>query len=271
MARRCSSAGSAYRCFLALCAAHIILAHTLAWATHPLISDDAGTQGPGGVLIESNVNYLKDNEFKSIAVPVAITAGIGETVDISVEMSYLRLHPSPATGNNEGGPSDAVVKFKQRFFEREQGREEQGNVEQSLAYQILYSQPSGNEQKGLGAGASRWGARLIGTTEGESVEFNANLGYDSSGKALRRGDLSFDDAVFLSIAAKYERPRPWEPVVEFAVFRVKEPGGITRIAQALVGLIYEPSERYYVDAGTRIGLNDSSEDYALLAGFGYKF
>jgi len=39
----------------------------------------------------------------------------------------------------------------------------------------------------------------------------------------------------------------------------------------LVGLIYEPSEKFYLDCGVRAGLNERSEDYALLAGFGHKF
>ena len=242
-----------------------------AWAAHPLIGEDTGTQGPGGVLIESNFNYLKDNEFKSTAVPLTLTIGIGETMDIVAEMPYLWLHPSPVTGTNESGFSDVVFKFKHRFYEKEKTDGAKGQVEQSFAYQVLFAQPTGDEDKGLGAGTSRWAARLISTTEWESFEINANLGYESSGRALRLGNFTFDDAVLLSVAAKYERPKPWEPVVELAMIRVKEPDTLTRLLTALVGLIYEPSEKFYVDAGVRVGLNESSEDYALLAGFGYKF
>jgi len=75
----------------------------------------------------------------------------------------------------------------------------------------------------------------------------------------------------MSVAAKYERPKPWEPVVELVVIRAKGPDAVTRIATVLVGLIYEPSEKFYIDGGVRAGLNERSEDYALLAGFGYKF
>jgi hypothetical protein len=242
-----------------------------AQAMHPLFSDDTGTQGPGGVLVESSVNYLKDNEFKSTVVPVAVTVGIGETMDAAVEMPYLSLHPSTATGNNESGLSDVFFRFKHRFYEQEKKSGGRDQFEQSLAYQVAFSQPTGSEEKGLGAGTARWGGRLISTTEWESVEINANLGYESSSKALRRGNFSFDHAVAMSIAAKYERLKPWEPVVELAVIRVKVPDTFTRIATALVGLIYEPSEDFYVDAGIRIGLNANSEDYGLLAGFGYKF
>jgi hypothetical protein len=242
-----------------------------AQAMHPLFTDDTGTQGPGGVLVESNINYLKDNEFKSTVVPVAVTVGIGETMDAAVEMPYLSLRPSTATGNNESGLSDVFFRFKHRFYEQEKKNGGRDQLEQSMAYQVAFSQPTGNEQKGLGAGTALWGARLISTTEFESVEINANLGYQSSGKALRRGNFSFDDAVSLSIAAKYERPKPWEPVIELAVTRVKALDAVTRIATVLVGLIFEPSEKFYLDGGVRAGLNERSEDYALLAGFGYKF
>jgi hypothetical protein len=248
-----------------------VLCSNFAFAAHPLFGDDAETQGAGRVLVESNINYLKDNEFTSTAVPIAITVGIGETMDAAVEMPYLWLHMSPVTGASEGGISDVVFKFKHRVYEHEEKSGESGQFEQSLAYQILFTQPTGDEVKGLGTGRSRWAARLISTSEWETIEINANLGYESQGRALRRGNFVFDYAVFLSLAVEYEQSKPWEPVVELAVIRVKETDDYSRIATALVGLIYEPSEDFYVDAGVRAGLNSNSEDYALLAGFGYKF
>jgi hypothetical protein len=192
-------------------------------------------------------------------------------MDIGVEFPYLLLRPSAATGQPESGFSDVNFKFKHRFYEQEKKDGDHGQIERSLAYQVAFSQPTGREELGLGAGTARWSARLLGTTEWESTEFSANLGYDSSGKALRRGNFFFDHAVSLSVTAKYERPKPWEPVAELAVIRVKGADGFERIATALAGIIYEPTERYYIDAGVRVGLNERSEDYALLAGFGYKF
>jgi len=240
-------------------------------ATHPLITDDTGTQGKGAVLIESNINYLKDNEFRSSVIPLSITAGISKTMDVAVEFPYLWLRPSAATGQPQSGFSDVNFKFKHRFYERGKKDGDQEQTERSLAYQVAFSQPTGREDLGLGAGTMRWNARLLGSAEWEDTEVSANLGYDSEGKALRRGNLVFDYAVSLSVTAKYERPKPWEPVVELAVVRVKGMDGYERFASALAGIIYEPSERYYIDAGVRVGLNERSEDYALLAGFGYKF
>jgi hypothetical protein len=249
----------------------LVAVPVIAQAMHPLITDDTGTQGKGAVLVESSINYLKDNELRSTVVPLGLTAGISETMDVGVELPYLLLRPSAVTGQPERGFSDVIFKFKHRFYEQEKKDGEHGQPERSLAYQVAFNQPSGSEEKGLGAGIARWSARLISTTEWESVEINADLGYESSGKALRRGNFTFDHAVALSIAAKYERTKPWEPVVEMAVIRVKETDVYSRIANALVGMIYEPSEHFYVDAGVRVGLNANSEDYGLLAGFGYKF
>jgi Putative MetA-pathway of phenol degradation len=249
----------------------LLLSSGIAFALHPLVSDDTGTQGPGGVLIESSVNYLKDGGYASTALPVAVTAGIGETMDLAVELPYLLLSPSPVTGADESGFSDAIFRFKHRFFEQERKQDGRERYERSLAYQVAYSPPTGSEEKGLGTGTARWGARLIGTAEWDAVEINANLGYESSGRTLRRGNFSFDNAVLLSVAAKYERPRPWEPVVELAAVQTKGTDVRTRIATVLFGLIFEPSENLYIDAGVRAGLNSRSEDYALLAGFGYKF
>lgn len=256
------------RCIV-LCA--VLLTHLPAWGMHPLVGEDTGTQGPGGVLAEGSINYLKYNEFKSTAIPVALTVGIGETMDAAVEVPYLRLQPSPVTGANESGLSDVGFKFKHRFYEKERKESAKEQFEQSFAYQLLYSKPTGDENKGLGAGTARWGVRLVSTTEWEPLEVNVNLGYDSSGKALRRGNFTFDHALLMSASAKYERTKPWEPVIELAVVRVKETDATARILNMLVGLIYEPSDKYYIDAGIRLGLNDQAEDHGLLAGFGYKF
>jgi len=173
-------------------------------------------RGEARFLVESNVNYLKDNEYRSTAVPLAFTAGINETMDTAVEIPYLLLRPSAVTGQPESGFGDVLFKFKHRFYEQERRDGEDEQPEHALAYQVAFSQPTGREEQGLGVGKTRWGARLLGTTEWESVEIIANLGYRVSGRALRRGNFSFDYVVAFSIAVEYERPKPWEPVVELA-------------------------------------------------------
>jgi hypothetical protein len=248
-----------------------LLAPALASAGYPLASEEPETQGKGAVMFESNVNYLKDNEFRSTAVPLAITMGINETMDLGVEMPYLWLRPSGATGQPQSGFGDVLLKFKHRFYGGDIKNDKGEKSEYELGYMVTLSQPTGREELGLGAGTERWSARLLGFTEGESVEIIANMGYDSSGRALRRGNFSFDYAVSGSIAVEYARSKPWEPVAELAVVRVKGVDGYERIVTALVGMEYEPSESFYVAAAVRVGLNEQSEDYALLAGFGYKF
>src|SRR5512137_1449945 len=179
--------------YLLLCIA--LLSPVVAWAMHPLITDDTGTQGKGAVLVESSVNYLKDNQFRSTVAPLALTAGINDTMDAGVELPYLLLRPSAATGQPQSGFSDVNFKFKHRFYEREKKDGEHDHSERSLAYQVAYSQPTGREDLGLGTGTARVSARLLGTTEWESTELNANIGYESSGKALRRGNFAFDYAL----------------------------------------------------------------------------
>jgi hypothetical protein len=261
---------------MGLCRFAVVLGISLccavpALAMHPLATDDTGTQGPGGVLIESSFNYLKDNEYRSTVVPLALTAGIGKAMDAAVELPYLWLRPSAVTGQPQSGPSDVLFRFKHRFYEQGEDKGGPEEAERSLAYVIGFSQPTGNEEEGLGAGRTRWSARLIGSTALDPVEIIANLGYDTEGKALRRGNLVFDYAVSLSVAVEYEKAEPWEPVLELAVIRIKTGDGYERLATALAGIIYEPSERYYLDAGVRVGLNERSGDDALLAGFGYTF
>ena len=257
------------RAWIVLCA--LLLAPAIVSAGYPLAGEEPETQGKGAVMVESNVNYLKDNEFRSTVVPLAVTMGINDTMDVGVEMPYLWLRPSGATGQPQSGFGDVFFKFKHRFYEGHIKNDKGEKTEYALGYMVSFGQPTGREELGLGTGTERWSARLLGFTEGEYVEIIANLGYDSSGKALRRGDFVFDYAVSGSIAVEYARSKPWEPVAELAVVRVKGEDGYERIVTALVGMEYEPSESFYAAAALRVGLNAQSEDYALLAGFGYKF
>ncbi|HLE41745.1 MAG TPA: transporter [Nitrospirota bacterium] len=241
----------------------LLLVPAAAWAAHPLDVEDAETEGKGRYSLEFTGDYVKDNGMTSTETTVTITAGAAEDTDLSLEVPYLLLNPSPETGRHEAGFSDLRLKLKHRFYETPD--------EQSLAYLIHADLPTGDEKKGLGSGKVEWGGRLIGTKEWDRLELHLNAGYESHGSALKKGDFTLEYAVSYGLAAEYEITEPFELVVEVSGERRKQDGQFSRPLFLLGGAIYELSESWYVDVGLRAGLNTDAEDYALLAGVAYGF
>ena len=118
-----------------------MLMPTTVWAMHPLGVDDTGTEGKGNFLFELTGDYAKDASLKATTETAIITAGASEHMDISLEVPYLLLDPSPVTGEFASGMGDVRIKLKQQLFENE--------VKQSMAYQFYAYLPTGDEEKGL--------------------------------------------------------------------------------------------------------------------------
>jgi hypothetical protein len=55
---------------------------TPAYAAHPLVTEDTGTQGIGGNQVEVNTDWLKDEGVKSRTSTVTLTRGIQENLDV---------------------------------------------------------------------------------------------------------------------------------------------------------------------------------------------
>ena len=84
----------------------VLLIHSIAWAAHPLITDDSGTQGKGKFQIEVNGQYDHEKEtdagvsVKETATEIGaiLSYGILDHVDIVIlELTLARAHPKART------------------------------------------------------------------------------------------------------------------------------------------------------------------------------
>lgn len=247
----------------------LMLVPVAAWATHPLEVEDAGTEGKGNYLFEIMGDYIKDNDLKETRLSAAITVGAGENGDLTLEVPYVMLDPSPVTGLKERGVGDARLKFKHRVYENE--------VRQSFAYMVLIDMPTGDGLKGTGTDNMIWGVKLIDTQECRNNALHLNVGYEVIGRDFKHGRFTDNYAITFGLAAEHKLTEMFRVMAEIAGESRKETDRVTDIGTHaapytfLAGVIYDISKAWYVDLGMRAGLNKYAEDYTALAGTAWRF
>jgi len=164
---------------------------TVSYAAHPLITDDAGTQGKGKVQIEINSEFSRDKEKEDGVIikerggelATIISYGITDNADIVLGIPYqwFRIKEDGDTVEKEDGISDMSLELKWRFFEKDG---------LSLALKPGITLPTGDEDKGLGTGRVTYRLFFITTKEIEPWAFHLNLGYiRNENKVDERKDL----------------------------------------------------------------------------------
>jgi hypothetical protein len=247
----------------------LLLAPATAWAIHPFEVEGTQTQGRGNYLLELNSDHMKDNALATTKLAGIITAGAGEHIDFSLEAPYLKLNPSPVTGEFASGKGDVRFKFKQRLFENE--------VKQSMAYELYGDFPTGDHLKGLGTNNVLWGATLMDQQECRNKVLHANVGYEILGRDLKHVHFAADYAFRFGLAFEDKMTPNFRLLTELAGQSRKETDhaagtqSYSRPFTFMAGFIYDVTRSWYIDAGVRAGLNKYAEDYTFLAGTAWRF
>jgi len=246
----------------------IFLFFTPSFAAHPLISDDTGTQGKGKFLIELNGQYDRDQEdvdasslkYEGGMAAASLSYGLATNVDLVLGLPYLwgKIKENDATVYNEKGFGDATLDVKWCFFEKDKF---------SLALKPGVTIPTGNDEKGLGAGQLGGRLFLIASQELGPLTFHGNLGYiRNENKNEERKDLWH-----VSAAATWEAVRNLKLVVNIGIERNPDVMADNDPAFLIGGLIYSITENFDVDFGAKCGLTRSETDFSIMAGVAYRF
>ncbi len=249
-----------------LCA--VLFISSDAWGAHPLITDDAETQGKGKVQVEVNGRYDTDKETSNgvtaestgAQVMTILSYGLTGNADLVLSLPYqwVKVKEEGVTIYDERGISDTTFEVKWRFFEKDG---------LTLALKPGVIVPTGNESRGLGAGRIGYQAFFIGTKEAEPWEFHANVGYiGNENKADQEKNIWH-----VSLAAKYEVFKNLELVGNIGMERNRDKTASGNPAFILGGVIYEISESFSVDCGVKYGLAPAETDLTLLAGMALRF
>ncbi|KVL55654.1 hypothetical protein WT01_24175 [Burkholderia cepacia] len=238
---------------LPLAAASALLAPFDALATHPLVSDDTGTQGNANGQFEFNAEETSKQEEngRHQLWNATLTRGFGERVDLYVNVPYTHLQTR--SDEHGAGLGDVEVGMKWRFAER-------GPL--SVALKPKLTTPTGNDRRGLGTGRAGAGATLLAQLDVARFSFLANAGITY--QPNRQGDLTSIWAV--SGAAIYKATDKLQIVADIGTSRNTESGAGANPAFAIAGAIYSPKPWLDLDIGYRRGLNDQTYDHSVMGG-----
>jgi hypothetical protein len=238
------------------------------WAAHPLITDDTGTQGKGKFQLELNGQYdwdKDDSEDVSVRstggqAAATLSYGIVENVDLVLSLPYLwgTAEVNEITVYDKHGIGDAVLETKWRLFEKNKF---------SMALKPGISIPTGNDEKGLGAGRLGGHLFLIASQELGSWAFHGNLGYiRNENKVDERKDIWH-----ASFAATWEVIKNLKLAADVGIERNTDEDANNDPAFIIGGIIYSINENFDVDLGVKGGLSKSETDLSLLAGVTFRF
>lgn len=148
---------------VALIGAVMLILSGSAYAAHPLVSEDTGTQGTRGNQIELNSDWSRGGGERTNTAAFTYTRGVAEAVDIFVN--------APTTWKSTTGQStglnDVSLGAKWRFFE---------NGGFSLGIKPEWIAASGDEDKALGNGKDSYALTLMAQVETDDVTWLFNYG-----------------------------------------------------------------------------------------------
>jgi hypothetical protein len=260
---------------------------TDSYAAHPLITDDTGTQGKGNFELEIGGEYGHEKEEgvteDTTEIVSVFVYGITDNIDIELCVPYTYIRTKEAGDTiTENGISDVEIDFKWRFYEKD-------NL--SFALRPLISLPTGDEERGLGAGRMGYSLLLLATYawvelcspheplshEGDFARetksplrgwaFDLNLGYKRNENKLDERE----DIWHASLATRVEAVKDFNVVADIGIETNPEKSSNTHPAFILGGIIYSISENLDVDLGIKGGLNKPETDYSILAGITFRF
>ncbi|MFI5294327.1 MAG: transporter [Thermodesulfovibrionales bacterium] len=250
---------------LIVAAAIVLVAVGQTFAAHPLITDDTGTQGKGKFQLEIIGEYQHESKdgitIDSVVVPTipVLSYGITDTSDIVLGISYQHVRTSDSQKTTTAdGLSDTSVELKWRFYDKDG---------LSFALKPGISIPTGNDEKGFGAGKITYHLFLIATKEIKPWAFHLNLGYiRNENKINERNDIWHS-----SLAGEVEFIKNLKAVANVGIERDRDKASNTIPAFILGGLIYSISTNLDIDIGIKKGINNRGNDYSIPAGITWRF
>ena len=145
--------------------------------------NNARTLGAGavgvGLTYSGERSWIGDQPTNDTTLYASVTAGLADTLELSVSAPWRSV--SPENGDAESGVGDGVARVKWNFF-----TDEKYNIR--LAAIGSLTLPTGDENKGFGAGQAFPGLTLALSKEYEVIVWTFSLGHVLADKAERALD-----------------------------------------------------------------------------------
>ncbi len=224
-----------------------------AFAAHPLVTDDTGTQGNGRWQFESNgeVTSKQPDTGRQTLWNSTLTRGVGETLDLYVNAPYTNVQTRSDSAGSGFGDVEAGAKW--RVYD-------DGALSIGLKPYLTF--PTGNDQRGLGSGRVNGGATILTqyVLDDWTFLFNAGAAYQPNRQGQRQSLWKVSGAVLYRVLPSTQL------IVDVGTQQNPDFSQRTHPAFMIVGAIYSPKPWLDLDAGYRRGLNPQTYDNSWMGG-----
>lgn len=230
-----------------------------AFAAHPLVTDDTGTQGRGNLQFELSQDHGQSKRSgvtsKERAASLTLTRGLTETLDVFIGSSLLaNQDPSEYDGTRRGA-GDVATGLKWRY------REEEAT---SMALKATVTLPTGREAEGLGKGRSTQSLLHITQMEFGDLSLLVNIGLTRNDNTDVVGERK--SLWNTSAGAVYALDDQLSLVFEMGSRKQEALSGGKHPSFAQIGAIWHPSKDLDLDFGLKLGLNSAETDRTIGVG-----
>lgn len=226
-----------------------------AFAAHPLLTEDAATQGAGKFELELGNTWTRDGGQRAYELGLQLSYGVLPNLDGIVRPTGIALRTAgDGATTTARGAGDTAIDVKWRFYEA---------PAVSFATRAGIDAPTGDAARGLGAGRATYHVLAVASMHLAPLVLHANLGYTRArSDALNRRDL-----FHASTAAVVTIDSAWQLLLyDIVVDTNPERAQSTAPAIVRIGAIYTVRKGCDVDFGYQARLNQAAPPGVLLAG-----
>lgn len=239
------------------------LGASAAFAAHPLITEDTGTQGQGRFQLELTAELGSDKEngvtTRSAAYAAVLTYGLLDNLDVLLALPYARLRADDAgTSTTVSGIGDVGLDLKWRFYERS---------DLSVAAKVGLSYPSGNETEGLGSGYWNYSVNLVTSYADGPWGYHLHLGYWRNRNAVEE----ISGIHHASVALTYQASETWRLVADAGNDTTPDRSSEESRVFLTIGAVASLHEDLDLDFGLRQALSAPQTDTTYLLGMAWRF
>jgi hypothetical protein len=234
-----------------------------AFGAHPLITEDTGTQGQGRFQLELTAELGHEEERAlhedGFDRAVVLTYGVLDNLDVLLTVPHTRnVVQEDGLRTTDEGLGDIGLDAKWRFFEKD-------GVSVAVKPGVRF--PTGDEDKGLGAGEFNYSVFLVTSFENDPWGYHIHIGY-----VRNRNVLDERNAIHhTSLAVTYAVRSDWQLVADLGNFTTPNPDFDEDTTFLILGAIYSVTDDFDLDFGVKRGVSEPETDVTWLLGLAWRF
>lgn len=230
-----------------------------AFAAHPLITEDTGTQGTGKFQLEANTEHgyqhFDGNQIHNFVMATTLSYGFREDADLVFTAQHSEKYALTAGVLDTAGKgyNDVALDVKWRFYEKD-------GVSYGIKPGVTF--PTGDKNKRLGAAKTTYGAILFSSIEQEAWLYNWHVGYKHNRNAVGEQENLWH----ASASVCRQIGKELMLVADIGTDTNRDKISNDRPRYLVLGAIYSPNNNMDLDVGIRKEITGPVVNYVALAG-----